>query len=98
MIFSSLAESLNSWVFWTSPFVIICLVSVLYDIFSVLSDELPFSIKEVNNFWNNSFYINLNNDIEDRFIRLVISNKGIVFWLKIKKTEYDLVKQKLNLF
>lgn len=70
--------------------------SEVYDIFSVLSSELPFTVKEVNNFWEKSFYINLNKDIEDRFIRLVISNKWIVFWLKIKKSEYDLVKQKLN--
>lgn len=70
--------------------------SWLNDIFSILSTELPFTIKEINNFWDNSFYINLDKDIEDRFIRLVISNKWIVFWLKIKKTEYDLVKNKLN--
>ena len=70
--------------------------SDLYDIFSVLSDELPFTINEVNNFGDNSFYVNLNDDIEDRFIRVVISNKGVVFWLKIKKSEYNLVKEKLN--
>lgn len=68
----------------------------VHDIFSVLTSEQPFTIKEVNNFWEKSFYINLNNDIEDRFIRMVISNKWIVFWLKIKKTDYGLVKQKLN--
>jgi hypothetical protein len=51
----------------------------------------------LNNFWDNSFYINLNKDIEDRFIRLVISNKWVVFWLKIKKTEYNFVKEKLDL-
>lgn len=71
--------------------------SDLYDIFSVLSDELPFTINEVNNFWDNSFYINLDEGIEDRFVRIVISNNGVVFWLKIKKTEYSLVKEKLNL-
>lgn len=70
--------------------------SELYDIFSVLSDELPFIINEVNNFWDKSFYVNLDKDIDDRFIRLVISNKWVVFWIKIKKTEYDLVKEKLN--
>lgn len=68
----------------------------LADIFTVLSDELPFTINEVNNFWDNSFFINLNNDIADRFIRIVVSNKWVVFWLKIKITEYDLVKSKLN--
>ena len=70
----------------------------IHDIFWVLTKDLPIKIKEVNNFWDKSFYINLNNDIEDRFIRLVISNKWVVFWLKIKKTEYDLVKEKLNSF
>ncbi len=68
----------------------------VYDIFSVLSSDLPFKIKEVNNFWEKSFYVNLNNDISDRFIRLVISNKWIVFWIKIEKTQYDAVKQKLQ--
>jgi hypothetical protein len=63
-----------------------------------LTKELPIKIKEVNNYWDKSFYINLNNDIEDRFVRLVVANKWVVFWLKVKKTEYDLVKEKLNLF
>lgn len=68
----------------------------LFDIFSILDDDLPFSLNEVNNFWSNSFYINLDEDIEDRFVRVVIWYKWIVFWLKIKKTEYNLVKEKLN--
>jgi len=68
----------------------------LYNIFDVLSKELPFTLNEVNNFWDRSFYINLDKDIQDRFVRVVISNNGIVFWLKIKKTEYSLVKEKLN--
>lgn len=67
-----------------------------YDIFSVLSKELPFTLKKTDSFWDNSFFINLNTDIEDRFIRMIISNKWIIFWLKIKKTEYNLVKEKLN--
>lgn len=70
--------------------------SEVYDIFSVLSDELPYTINEVNNFWDNSFYINLNDDIADKFVRIIIWNKWIVFGLKIKKTEYSLVKEKLN--
>lgn len=70
--------------------------SEVNDIFTVLQGELPFEINEINNFWDNSFYINLNEDIDDGFIRLVISNRWIVFWLKIKKNEYNLVKEKLN--
>ncbi len=68
----------------------------VYDIFTVLSAELPYKINEVNNFGENSFYINLEKTIEDKFIRLVVSHNWVVFWLKIKKTEYALVKDKLN--
>lgn len=66
------------------------------DIFSILETELPFKVNEINNFWDNSFYINLNEDIDDKFIRMIISNKWVVFWLKIKKNEYNLIKEKLN--
>jgi len=68
----------------------------LVDIFSVLDDELPFTLNKLNNFWDSSFYINLDENIKDRFVRLVISNNWVVFWLKIKKTEYNLVRDKLN--
>lgn len=70
--------------------------SEVFDIFDVLSKELPFWLNETNTFWNNSFYINLNKDIQDSFVRVIISYNGIVFWLKIKKTEYSLIKEKLN--
>lgn len=70
--------------------------SGIYDIFSVLDDELPFTINETNSFWDKSFFINLNDDINDRFVRLIISNEWVLFWLKIKRTEYNLVKDKLN--
>jgi len=68
----------------------------IYDIFEVLSKESPFSINQVNNFWDSSFYINLDKDIQDRFVRVIISYKWVAFWLKIKKTEYGLVKEKLK--
>lgn len=67
----------------------------LYNIFSVLEFELPFKINETNSFWDNSFFINLNQDINDNFIRIVISHKWVVFWLKIKKNEYNSIKEKL---
>jgi len=44
----------------------------LVDIFSVLDDELPFTLNKLNNFWDSSFYINLDENIKDRFVRLVI--------------------------
>jgi hypothetical protein len=57
---------------------------------------LPFTINRVNNFWNESFYINLNEDIKDNYIRSVINYKWIVFWLKIKKSEYNTIKNNLE--
>lgn len=70
--------------------------SQVYDIFKVLEYELPFNINPVNNFWDKSFYINLDNDINDNIIRIVISYKWISFWIKTKKNEYSLIKEKLN--
>lgn len=68
----------------------------ILNMFLVLQMELPFNVKEVGNFWEKSFYINLEEDIDDGYIRLVISNKWITFWLKIRKNEYNLIKEKLN--
>ena len=68
----------------------------VYDIFSVLEFELPFKMNAANNFWEESFFVNLNQDISDNFVRVVISHKWVVFWLKIKKNEYNLIKEKLN--
>jgi len=67
----------------------------VHDVFNVLAYDLPFSVNKVNNFWNASFYINLNEDIVDNYIRLVINYKWVVFGLKIKKSEYNTVKQYL---
>lgn len=68
----------------------------VYDIFSVLEFELPFKMNAANTFWEESFFVNLNQDISDNFVRVVISHKWVVFWLKIKKNEYNLIKEKLN--
>lgn len=65
----------------------------VYDIFNYLKDSSPFTINEINNFWEKSFYINLKEEINDNYIRLVISKNGITFWLKIKKDEYNNVKE-----
>lgn len=69
----------------------------ILDIFKVLEMDFPFVVNEVNNFWDNSFYINLNDDINDNVIRIVVSYKWVAFWLKLKKNEYNLVKEKLNI-
>lgn len=68
----------------------------MYEIFNVLTYDLPFSIKEVNNFWDKSFYINLDEEVSDDYIRFVITNKWILFWLKVRKGEYDNIKKILD--
>lgn len=68
----------------------------VYDLFSVLEFELPFKINQTNSFWDNSFFINLNQDIVDNYIRVVVNHKWVAFWLKIKKNEYNSIKEKLN--
>ena len=67
----------------------------VYEIFNYLQDSLPFSVNEINNFWEKSFYINLREDMEDNYIRIVISKNGVDFWLKIKNDEYNKVKELL---
>lgn len=68
----------------------------LYDdilnIFDVISYNLYFKIKKVNNFWDKSFFINLEPDLDDNYIRFVFSYKNKNFWLKIKKDWYNDVK------
>lgn len=64
----------------------------IYDIFDYLQDDWPFLINEVNNFWEKSFYINFNEDLNDNFIRLVITENWITYWVKIKKSQYDTLK------
>lgn len=68
----------------------------IYDIFDVLQLELQFKLNPANNFWEKSFYINFDEDINDDVIRMVIFHKWIVFWLKVHKTEYNNIKQKLQ--
>ena len=67
----------------------------VYDIFDVLQLELPFKINAMNNFWEKSFYINFNKDVNDA-VRMVILHKWIVFWLKVDKNEYSKIKQRLQ--
>ncbi len=68
------------------------------NIFLVLSEELPFSVNEVNNFWQHSFYINLDEIFADEYVRIVMEYKSKAFWLKIKKDLYNEVKPILETF
>lgn len=66
------------------------------DIFDVLSYDVSFDINEVNNFANSSFYINLDEDIQDNYIRIVMNYKWVVVGLKIKSEQYTKVKNILE--
>lgn len=68
----------------------------MYEIFDVLTYDLPFSIKEVDNFWDKSFYINLDEEVSDNNIRFIISNKWILFWVKVQNDEYNNIKKILD--
>ena len=65
-------------------------------IFEVLAFELPYTVNEVNNFWEASFYINLDKSHDDGVVRIVLQSKKRVFWLKIKKDRYNSVKRILD--
>lgn len=62
------------------------------EIFEAISYTLPFSIKEVTLSEKRAFFLNLEQNFSDDYIRLVVEYKKRVFWLKIKKTMYNEVK------
>jgi len=68
----------------------------ILNIFEVISYNLFFKVKKVNNFWENSFYINLDQDLDDNYIRFVFSYRNNNFGLKIKKDWYNEVKDILK--
>lgn len=68
----------------------------IVDIFEAISFDLPFSINKLNNFFWNSFYINIDEEVSDDFVRIVFDYKSNVFWLKIKKDSYNDVKTILD--
>ncbi len=84
------SEYLTIYFFWNKPY------SDIKDIFNVLSYELPFSINEVNNFWDKSFYINLKDEFKDDNIRFVFTYKTRTIGIKVNKKFYDMVKIKLQ--
>lgn len=66
------------------------------EILSLVQDGQIFHIKEVDNFWDSSLYINLAESYDDGFIRILLSYNTRVFWLKISKNIYNTVKQILS--
>lgn len=70
--------------------------SEVKDIFQVLSYDVSFTINEVNNFVDASFFINLNEDIQDNFVRIVANYKWVVVGLKVKREQYPQIKKILE--
>lgn len=65
----------------------------IINVFDVISYNLYYSIKKVNNFGDYSFYINMDEGYNDWLIRIVFSFKNETFWLKIKKDDYNEIKK-----
>lgn len=66
----------------------------MYKFFEVLSYDQYFSLNKVNNFWWKTFFIN--KDTKDDYIRLVLEYDNKIFWLKVKNSYYNNVKNVLN--
>jgi len=84
------SEDLSIYVFPTKTY------EEVKKIFEVLRFELPYTLNEVNNFWQASFYINLENVYRDETVRIVLKHKNKAFWLKIKKDSYNAIKTLLE--
>lgn len=88
--FEYYVEGLNVYFFGNKPYY------EIKDVFSVLTYELPFNIKEVNNFWDKSFYINLSESFVDDNTRFIMQYKNRTFGFKVKKDIYPDLRDKLN--
>ena len=69
--------------------------SEIIEIFKLVQSDDIYTINELDNFWEESFYINLS-WIDDGYVRLIISSNGVVFWLKIAQNQYNNVKKILE--
>lgn len=65
-------------------------------IFEVLTFDLPISLNEVNNIGDKSFFINMQEAYDDGLVRIVFEYENYAFWLKIKKDNYNRIKQALD--
>ena len=66
------------------------------NIFQAISFDASFELNEVDNFWERSLYINLDEAISDNHVRIVLEYENRAFWLKIRKDRYNEVKEILN--
>ncbi len=66
------------------------------EIFKLVSYWKKYTLNELNNFGESSFYINLPEALDDWFVRIVLTKNWSTFWLKIKKNQYNQIKKKLQ--
>ena len=64
------------------------------DIFTVLEFEMPYTLNKTDNFWERSFFINL--DRPDEKVRFIFQYKGEVYWVKVRTPNYNAVKSIIN--
>ena len=62
------------------------------EIFEIESNWDNFTINEVDNFWEESFYINLWENYKDDFVRIIFLKENNVIWIKVSKNEYNSIK------
>lgn len=91
-------ESFDQWLGWELSLYYFSgkTYSWVFDIFDILSFELPITLNEVNNFWEQSFFINMDTDWQDEYVRIVFVYQNEVFWLKIKNNTYNEVRDALS--
>jgi len=70
--------------------------SVVKNIFEVLSYDLPMELNEVNNILDASFFINMQENFDDGYVRIIFEYENYAFWLKIKKDNYNSAKNALE--
>jgi len=66
------------------------------EIFQIESNSNNFSINEVNNFWESSFYINIDKEFRDNFVRFIYLKNNNVIWIKVSRNEYNSIKNIIN--
>lgn len=81
--FEYYSENLTLYIFPTKNY------KETVSIFEAFATELPFLLNKTDSIGTNSFFINVKPEFQDDYVRIVFEYKQKVFWLKIKKDEYN---------
>lgn len=82
------SDSFTVYLFWQWKY------NQVYSFFQDNAYNLNSSLKEVNNFWQRSSYLNL--DENDPFVRIIMEENGFTYGLKIHKDMYGVIKNILK--